>query len=112
MKGHAAHAATPFEREMDESMGRMMELMHAPGYSGQPDVDFLAMMIPHHEGAVDMARLVLLHGHDAPTRQLAAEIIAGQTVEIDSMQRRLAALKRPGHAGAIEFPSLNGTRGP
>ena len=38
--------------------------MHAPGYTGNPDVDFLAMMIPHHEGAVEMARLVLIYGKD------------------------------------------------
>ena len=47
---------------MDAGMARMMQDMHSPGYTGQPDPDFLAMMIPHHEGAVDMARLVLIHG--------------------------------------------------
>ncbi len=97
---------------MDTSMVAMMEAMHAPGYSGDPDVDFLAMMVPHHQGAVDMARLVLQHGRDPVTRQLAEEIIAGQTVEIDSMQRRLALLRKDVCAGAPEFPSLGGTRGP
>ncbi len=52
------------------------------------------MMIPHHAGAVDMARLVLQHGRDPVTRQLAEEIIAGQTVEIQSMQRRLHTLQQ------------------
>lgn len=112
MNGHPSHATTPFEREMDESMGRMMKDMHAPGYSGNADADFLAMMIPHHAGAVDMACLALVHGHDAATRQLAAEIIAGQTVEIDSMRRRLAALQRPVRGETAEFPALSGTRGP
>ena len=51
-----------FEADMDTGMARMMQGMHSPGYTGQPDPDFLAMMIPHHEGAVDMARLVLIHG--------------------------------------------------
>lgn len=88
----------------------MMQDMHAPGYSGDPDVDFLAMMVPHHQGAVDMARLVLQHGRDPVTRQLAEEIIAGQTVEIDSMQRRLVLLRKG--AREKEFPSLGGTRGP
>ena len=94
-------------------MARMMQDMHGPGYVGNADIDFLAMMIPHHAGAVDMARLLLQHGRDPATRQLAEEIIAGQTSEIESMQRRLAVLRqRPGGSAAVEFPSLGGTRGP
>ena len=83
-----------FASEMDAGMAKMMRDMHAPGYSGHADKDFLAMMIPHHAGAVDMARLVLQHGRDPLTRQLAEEIIAGQTVEIESMQRRLHTLQQ------------------
>ena len=60
--GHAQHGVSAFEREMDASMARMMQDMHGPGFVGQADIDFLAMMIPHHAGAVDMARLVLQHG--------------------------------------------------
>ena len=89
-----ARGASAFEREMDESMARMMQNMHGPGYVGHADIDFLAMMIPHHAGAIDMARLVLQHGRDPATRQLAEEIIAGQTIEIESMTRRLAALQQ------------------
>ena len=95
-------------------MARMMRDMHAPAYSGHADIDFLAMMIPHHVGAVEMARLELLHGRDPATRQLAEDIIASQTVEIDSMKRRLAAL-RQGDAHARQpaaFPALGGLRGP
>ena len=58
---------------------RVRQDMHRPGYTGQPDSDFLAMMIPHHEGAVDMARLVLIHGRDPMVRQIAEKIIASQT---------------------------------
>ena len=94
-------------------MARMMRDMHAPRYTGDPDVDFLAMMIPHHAGAVDMARLVLQYGRDPTTRMLAEEIIASQTTEIESMTRRLASLRRRGgEEGTPEFPSLGGTRGP
>ena len=111
--GHAQHGVSAFEREMDASMARMMQDMHGLGFVGQADIDFLAMMIPHHAGAVDMARLVLQHGRDPATRQLAEEIIAGQTIEIESMTRRLAALQQRSSAGsAAEFPSLGGTRGP
>jgi uncharacterized protein (DUF305 family) len=102
-----------FEEDMDESMARMMSDMHGPGYTGDADVDFLAMMIPHHAGAVDMARLVLQHGRDPATRQLAEDIIAGQTVEIDGMTRRLQLLRsRGGQIVAPAFPLLGGQRGP
>jgi uncharacterized protein (DUF305 family) len=98
-----------FEREMDAGMAAMMKAMHGPGYSGRPDVDFLAMMIPHHEGAVEMARLELLHGSDPVTRRLAEDIIASQRVEIEGMRRRLAQLTSGERRE--EFPELGGTRG-
>jgi uncharacterized protein (DUF305 family) len=99
-----------FAREMNAGMETMMRDMHAPGYSGDPDVDFLAMMIPHHEGAVEMARLVLVHGRDPATRRLAEDIIASQVVEIEAMNRRLKLIRTNGTAD--EFPALGGTRGP
>jgi hypothetical protein len=100
-----------FVREMDVGMDRMMKDMHAPGYTGNADVDFLAMMIPHHEGAVEMARLVLVHGKDPLTRQLADEIIASQTAEIAAMRQRLAILRRGDDPEPGGFPALQGTRG-
>ncbi|MEJ8836957.1 DUF305 domain-containing protein [Ramlibacter sp. AN1133] len=99
-----------FASEMEEGMARMMGAMHAAAATGDPDIDFLAMMIPHHAGAVDMARAVLRHGRDAATRRLAEDIIAGQTIEIEGMQRRLAMLRQPQRGP--EFPALGGTRGP
>jgi uncharacterized protein (DUF305 family) len=101
-----------FAREMDAGMGTMMKDMHAPGYTGNPDIDFLAMMIPHHEGAVEMARLVLVHGRDPATRRLAEDIIASQTVEIEGMKRRLETLRVNRESSATEYPALGGTRGP
>jgi uncharacterized protein (DUF305 family) len=103
---------TPFAREIDASMARMMQAMNPPAPTGNPDADFLAMMIPHHAGAVDMARLLLQHGRDPITRQLAEEIIASQTVEIENMQRRLAMLRHPGDSRDANFPALGGLRGP
>jgi uncharacterized protein (DUF305 family) len=100
-----------FRDSMDQSMAQMMQDMHSPGYSGEPDVDFLAMMIPHHAGAVDMARLVLVHGRDPATRRLAEDILSGQTIEIEGMTRRLAALRRSPRVPAQAFPELGGTRG-
>lgn len=98
-----------YDAEMDAAMARMMKDMHAARPTGNPDIDFLAMMIPHHEGAVDMARALLRHGRDAATRRLAEDIIASQTTEIQGMQRRLAMLRQPGRVP--EYPALGGTRG-
>jgi hypothetical protein len=100
-----------FASEMEAGMKKMMEDMHASGYSGNPDVDFLAMMIPHHQGAVEMARLVLIHGGDPLTRGLAEDIIASQTAEISAMTERLNILRRGEDAEPGGFPALHGTRG-
>ena len=120
MTDHSAHLApgatgaagrSQFESDMDIGMARMMQDMHAPGYTGQPDADFLAMMIPHHEGAVDMARLVLIHGRDPLVRQIAEEIIASQTVEIAAMRGRMAVLKNGPNPEPGGYPALGAVRG-
>jgi uncharacterized protein (DUF305 family) len=100
-----------FSAGMHAGMARMMQAMHAALASGNPDRDFLAMMIPHHEGAVEMARLVLIHGRDPATRRLAEDIIASQTIEIAAMQQRLALLRGSSTPVEPEFPALGGTRG-
>ena len=122
MTDHSAHRApavprpgaskrSQFETDMDKGMARMMRDMHGPGYTGNPDHDFLAMMIPHHEGAVDMARLVLIHGRDPLVRQLAAEIIASQTIEIAGMRGRLAVLRQGPNPQPGGYPALGSVRG-
>ena len=103
-----AAEAGAFAREMAEAMARMMDDMHRPAL-GDPDRDFLAMMIPHHQDAVDMARLVLVHGRDPLTRQLAEHVLATQAVEIEAMRRRLEGLSSSGRES--EYPALGGTRG-
>jgi uncharacterized protein (DUF305 family) len=60
--------------------------------SGDPDRDFAAMMIPHHQGAVDMARVELQFGKDPVLRRLAQGIIVEQLQEIEVMQRELRQL--------------------
>jgi len=110
--GHGHAAAAAFDAAMRDAMGVMMRAMHAAPPTGDADRDFLAMMIPHHQGAIDMARAVLIHGRDPMVRQLASEIIASQQAEIDSMKARLAILTRGRDVDPGGFPALGGTRGP
>jgi uncharacterized protein (DUF305 family) len=54
--------------------------------SGNSDVDFVRLMLPHHQAAIDMAKTQLLYGKDAQMRRLAQEIITDQQLEIELMQ--------------------------
>ena len=115
--GHGDHAAVAsasesFDAAMHAAMDTMAKDMAAAPMSGDPDRDFLVMMIPHHEGAVEMARLLLLHGQDPLVRKLAEEIIAAQQAEIVTMRQRLEILKSGRDANPGGFPALGGTRGP
>jgi uncharacterized protein (DUF305 family) len=68
-----------------EAHGKMMHDMHQT-FTGNADVDFMNGMIPHHQGAIDMAKVQLKYGKDAETRKLAEQIIADQEREIALMQ--------------------------
>jgi uncharacterized protein (DUF305 family) len=75
-----------FAHSMHESMMRMHAQMDAARTTGNPDRDFASMMIPHHQGAIDMAKVELLYGKDPVMRRLAQEILVDQRSEIDAMQ--------------------------
>jgi uncharacterized protein (DUF305 family) len=73
-------------RAMSASMTRMDKGMtHAP-MTGSVDRDFATMMLPHHQGAIDMAKAELSYGKDPVMRRLAEEIIVDQQSEVDAMQ--------------------------
>lgn len=69
-----------------------MKMMHdmAVPYTGNADVDFRAKMIPHHQGAIDMAKVALAHAKDETTKALAAQIIKDQEREIAEMREWLS----------------------
>jgi uncharacterized protein (DUF305 family) len=75
--------------ELIASMDKMHMAMGAVVRSGNSDVDFVRLMLPHHEAAIDMAKTQLLYGKDPQMRRLAQEIITDQQLEIELMQRWL-----------------------
>jgi hypothetical protein len=84
-------AEASFLSENQTAMRKMMKDM-AVKPSGDVDTDFTAMMIPHHQGAVDMAQAELNYGHNKKLRRIASNIISGQRRQIGAMR---AALGRP-----------------
>ncbi|MBQ0819629.1 DUF305 domain-containing protein [Microvirga sp. HBU67558] len=98
--GHTGHSATsPAQaveapstqgyRQANETMHRNMDIP----FSGDPDVDFVRGMIPHHQGAIDMAKVALHHAKDEQIRKWATHVIREQEREIAEME---AWLKKKG----------------
>jgi uncharacterized protein (DUF305 family) len=78
--------ATQDWTELMTGMDRMHAAMSSVERSGDSDVDFVRLMLPHHQAAIDMAKTQLLHGKDPQMRRLAQEIITDQQSEIELMQ--------------------------
>jgi uncharacterized protein (DUF305 family) len=94
---HAGHAApnasdTPATKAFQDANARMHRDMNIR-YTNDADVDFVRGMIPHHQGAVDMAKVALAHAKDPEIRKLAEEVVRTQEAEIAQMR---AFLKRKG----------------
>lgn len=86
-----AEPHSPADRAMMAGMGRMREQMQTAPMTGDADHDFVAMMTPHHAGAIDMAKVELRYGKDPELRRLAHAIIAAQEREIVQMKAWTAA---------------------
>ncbi|KAA1014403.1 DUF305 domain-containing protein [Paraburkholderia panacisoli] len=78
----------PFLSENDKAMTKMMDDMSIMP-SGDVDQDFVAMMVPHHQGAIDMAQAELRYGHNERLRRIAQEIVVEQQQEIIAMRLAL-----------------------
>jgi len=80
----AGRAEAPFLAENDAAMKKMMAAMEIKP-TGDADADFVAMMVPHHQGAIDMAIIELRYGKNEQLRRIAQEIIVDQMQEIAAM---------------------------
>ncbi len=82
----AAATSAAAGKDLMASMETMGKAMAAAPMTGNVDQDFVAMMIPHHQGAIDMCAVVLKYGTDPIIRKLCRGIVANQTKEIAMMQ--------------------------
>jgi uncharacterized protein (DUF305 family) len=90
------HGEPPFLSENDAAMNKMMADMTI-------DQDFVVMMVPHHQGAIDMAKAELRYGHNAQLRRLAQKMVATQQQEI-ALMRRAVDDERPASADSSNLP--------
>jgi uncharacterized protein (DUF305 family) len=87
------NASSTFDRETMEIMQKMNKEMTAAPMTGDPDLDFIAVMIPHHQGATDMAKIYLKYGKDSALRQIAQNITNEQKQQIDTLRNLQVALQ-------------------
>jgi uncharacterized protein (DUF305 family) len=98
MQGHGAHAAPPqasSPSEATKAYSAALDKMHGPMAQAiqnpDPDIAFVKGMIPHHQSAVDMAKVVLQYGKDEQAKKWATDVIREQEREIGEMRAWLKA---------------------
>jgi uncharacterized protein (DUF305 family) len=113
MTGTAGYAAatgdaTAFQQEIHVAMDRMMRGMDAAP-AGDVDRDFVTMMEPHHQGAIDMAVAELRHGRNEQLRRIAQEIIIEQQQEIAAMRMAVGSPIPPSAPAPTTLPQTSTT---
>ena len=90
------HSSMDMPDAMKGYMGAMVTMMQSMPMksTGDADADFLMMMIPHHQSAIDMARVELAEGDDEATRAMAQKVIDAQEAEIAQMQEMLDGMDK------------------
>ena len=108
--GSAPAAEAPYLAENVSAMTKMMIDMGIRP-SGDVDTDFVAMMVPHHQGAIEMAQAELRHGRNEPLRRMAQEIIVTQLQEITAMRLSLGQALPPSAPSTDQIPPavMNGS---
>ena len=94
----------PFLSDNEKAMTKMMNDMSIQP-TGDVDRDFVAMMVPHHQGAIDMAQAELRYGHNEQLRRIAQEIVIEQQQEIVAM--RLALGQSAPASGSAPMPTMS-----
>ena|SRR5438874_1638531 len=83
----SAQDSAAYQKEIMDAHKKMMGDMMSMKPSGNADMDFAMMMIPHHRGAVDMAETELKYGKDPTLKRMAKQIIAAQKKEIKEFKK-------------------------
>jgi uncharacterized protein (DUF305 family) len=91
----------PFLSENDAAMNKMMADMTIKP-TGDVDRDFVAMMVPHHQGAIEMAKAELKYGHNEQLRRIAQEIVVTQQQEIPVMRLAVGEQLPPSSASPTQ----------
>jgi uncharacterized protein (DUF305 family) len=100
----------PFLSENDAAMNKMMSDMTIKP-TGDIDRDFVAMMVPHHQGAIDMAQAELRYGHNEQLRRIAQEIVVTQQQEIPAMRLAVGQELPPSVASPTQVAPMASSMG-
>ena len=103
-------AEQPFLSENDAAMNKMMSDMTIKP-TGDIDRDFVAMMVPHHQGAIDMAQAELRYGHNERLRRIAQEIVVTQQQEIPAMRLAVGEELPPSVASPTQVAPMASSMG-